>query len=125
MREPVPTRRVYTPARPEQPNRYGLDAWEDMMMARDERLTGHKRGQKVRLTAVSYISYDPHHPFLTFVLFPFVDGSNRSGRVRYEQRLVYKDSGIEFTCPPKSSESPVIIVPQARHVLYYSRTQVL
>ncbi|KAL1405356.1 hypothetical protein Q8F55_008987 [Vanrija albida] len=28
-----------------QPPRYGLDKWDDMMMARDERLTGSIRGQ--------------------------------------------------------------------------------
>ncbi|KAF7432807.1 hypothetical protein PC9H_004750 [Pleurotus ostreatus] len=27
------------------PGRYGVDKWEDMMMRRDERLTGHRRGQ--------------------------------------------------------------------------------
>ncbi|KAJ7018365.1 small secreted protein [Mycena alexandri] len=27
------------------PPRYGLERWDDMMMARDERLTGHLRGQ--------------------------------------------------------------------------------
>ncbi|OBZ70123.1 hypothetical protein A0H81_09658 [Grifola frondosa] len=28
------------------PVRYGLDPWDEMMMERDQRLTGHKRGQK-------------------------------------------------------------------------------
>lgn len=28
------------------PVRYGLDAWDEMMMERDRRLTGHFRGQK-------------------------------------------------------------------------------
>ncbi|KDQ64231.1 hypothetical protein JAAARDRAFT_27853 [Jaapia argillacea MUCL 33604] len=28
------------------PVRYGLDAWENMMMDRDKRLTGHLRGQR-------------------------------------------------------------------------------
>ncbi|GLB34209.1 putative small secreted protein [Lyophyllum shimeji] len=27
------------------PPRYHIDNWEDMMMRRDERLTGHRRGQ--------------------------------------------------------------------------------
>ncbi|RDB20154.1 hypothetical protein Hypma_012953 [Hypsizygus marmoreus] len=27
------------------PARYGIDNWDDMMMRRDERLTGNKRGQ--------------------------------------------------------------------------------
>ncbi|KAI0774573.1 small secreted protein [Fomes fomentarius] len=27
------------------PVRYHVDAWDDMMMDRDKRLTGHKRGQ--------------------------------------------------------------------------------
>ncbi|KAF7332590.1 Small secreted protein [Mycena kentingensis (nom. inval.)] len=27
------------------PPRYSLDSWEEMMMARDYRLTGHNRGQ--------------------------------------------------------------------------------
>ncbi|RPD66852.1 small secreted protein [Lentinus tigrinus ALCF2SS1-7] len=27
------------------PVRYNVDAWDDMMMDRDKRLTGHKRGQ--------------------------------------------------------------------------------
>ena len=30
------------------PVRYNLDAWDDMMMERDKRLTGHVRGQRVR-----------------------------------------------------------------------------
>ncbi|TXT04847.1 hypothetical protein VHUM_03930 [Vanrija humicola] len=30
-----------------QPPRYGLDKWDDMMMARDQRLTGSLRGQSV------------------------------------------------------------------------------
>lgn len=30
-----------------QPPRYGLDAWEQMMMERDRRLTGSLRGQRV------------------------------------------------------------------------------
>jgi len=29
------------------PIRYHLDAWEEMMMDRDKRLTGHERGQSV------------------------------------------------------------------------------
>lgn len=33
-----------------QPPRYGLDKWDDMMMNRDERLTGSKRGQSVRVS---------------------------------------------------------------------------
>ncbi|KAF9462003.1 small secreted protein [Collybia nuda] len=28
------------------PARYNIDNWDDMMMRRDERLTGHKRGQR-------------------------------------------------------------------------------
>ncbi|KAM6496208.1 small secreted protein [Amanita muscaria] len=28
------------------PPRYHVDRWEEMMMTRDERLTGHKRGQR-------------------------------------------------------------------------------
>ncbi|KAM5534794.1 hypothetical protein V8D89_011510 [Ganoderma adspersum] len=28
------------------PVRYNVDAWDDMMMDRDKRLTGHKRGQQ-------------------------------------------------------------------------------
>jgi len=28
------------------PARYGIDNWDTMMMQRDERLTGHKRGQR-------------------------------------------------------------------------------
>ena len=32
-----------------QPVRYDVDAWDDMMMDRDKRLTGHKRGQQVRV----------------------------------------------------------------------------
>lgn len=32
-----------------QPPRYRIDNWDEMMMKRDERLTGHKRGQTVRL----------------------------------------------------------------------------
>ncbi|KAL9713016.1 hypothetical protein Ac2012v2_004257 [Leucoagaricus gongylophorus] len=27
------------------PPRYNIDRWDEMMMQRDERLTGHKRGQ--------------------------------------------------------------------------------
>ncbi|KAJ6610382.1 small secreted protein [Mycena sp. CBHHK59/15] len=27
------------------PPRYGLERWDEMMMARDNRLTGHNRGQ--------------------------------------------------------------------------------
>jgi hypothetical protein len=34
---------------PSKPVRYNLDAWDEMMMKRDERLTGHLRGQTVRL----------------------------------------------------------------------------
>lgn len=30
--------------------RYRIDAWDQMMMDRDRRLTGHKRGQKVRFS---------------------------------------------------------------------------
>ena len=33
-----------------QPVRYNIDAWDEMMMDRDKRLTGHIRGQKVRPT---------------------------------------------------------------------------
>lgn len=29
------------------PTRYHIDTWDEMMMERDKRLTGHKRGQKV------------------------------------------------------------------------------
>lgn len=36
-----------------QPARYNIDNWDDMMMRRDERLTGHKRGQTVRLRSHS------------------------------------------------------------------------
>lgn len=31
-----------------QPVRYNIDAWDEMMMDRDRRLTGHSRGQKAR-----------------------------------------------------------------------------
>lgn len=31
-----------------QPVRYHLDAWDEMMLDRDRRLTGHERGQSVR-----------------------------------------------------------------------------
>ena len=31
-----------------QPVRHNVDAWDEMMMDRDKRLTGHKRGQQVR-----------------------------------------------------------------------------
>ncbi|KAJ3568816.1 hypothetical protein NP233_g5462 [Leucocoprinus birnbaumii] len=31
------------------PPRYQIDRWDEMMMNRDERLTGHKRGQTVCL----------------------------------------------------------------------------
>lgn len=30
-----------------QPARYGIDRWDEMMMERDRRLTGSKRGQSV------------------------------------------------------------------------------
>lgn len=30
-----------------QPPRYHIDRWDEMMMKRDERLTGHRRGQTV------------------------------------------------------------------------------
>lgn len=33
-----------------QPVRYGIDAWDEMMMDRDRRLTGHSRGQSVRVS---------------------------------------------------------------------------
>ncbi|KAF9238819.1 small secreted protein [Melanogaster broomeanus] len=32
------------------PVRYNIDAWEEMMMDRDRRLTGHLRGQKTDTT---------------------------------------------------------------------------
>ena len=32
-----------------QPVRHNVDAWDEMMMDRDKRLTGHKRGQQVRV----------------------------------------------------------------------------
>lgn len=32
-----------------QPPRYNIDNWEEMMMERDRRLTGHRRGQRVRV----------------------------------------------------------------------------
>ena len=35
-----------------QPVRYNVDAWDDMMMDRDKRLTGHKRGQQVCLSSM-------------------------------------------------------------------------
>ena len=31
-----------------QPPRYKIDTWDEMMMERDRRLTGHVRGQRVR-----------------------------------------------------------------------------
>jgi hypothetical protein len=36
---------------PHKPPRYHVDRWEEMMMRRDERLTGHRRGQSVRALA--------------------------------------------------------------------------
>ena len=33
-----------------QPIRYSIDAWDEMMMDRDKRLTGHSRGQSVRVS---------------------------------------------------------------------------
>ncbi|KAF8632305.1 hypothetical protein AX15_001930 [Amanita polypyramis BW_CC] len=33
------------------PPRYHVDRWEEMMMKRDERLTGHRRGQSDNPTA--------------------------------------------------------------------------
>ncbi|KAI0773388.1 hypothetical protein BC629DRAFT_1595155 [Irpex lacteus] len=36
------------------PIRYHLDAWDEMMLDRDERLTGHKRGQSVRLPMTAF-----------------------------------------------------------------------
>ncbi|PCH40973.1 small secreted protein [Wolfiporia cocos MD-104 SS10] len=33
------------------PPRYHIDAWEEMMMGRDKRLTGHQRGQTSNPTA--------------------------------------------------------------------------
>ncbi|KAH7102933.1 small secreted protein [Auriculariales sp. MPI-PUGE-AT-0066] len=33
------------------PPRYGIDNWDEMMMERDERLTGHNRGQSVNVRA--------------------------------------------------------------------------
>lgn len=56
--------------------RYHIDAWEEMMMDRDKRLTGHMRGQSVCLSLL----FD-HIPNLQrFVL----DGTNRTGRFCYK-----------------------------------------
>ncbi|KAF8874355.1 small secreted protein [Infundibulicybe gibba] len=33
------------------PIRYNIDRWDEMMMRRDERLTGHKRGQTANTVA--------------------------------------------------------------------------
>ncbi|KAI0091837.1 small secreted protein [Irpex rosettiformis] len=33
------------------PVRYHLDAWDEMMMDRDKRLTGHERGQSINTIA--------------------------------------------------------------------------
>jgi len=33
------------------PPRYHIDAWDEMMMDRDQRLTGHPRGQSTNPTA--------------------------------------------------------------------------
>ncbi|PAV21335.1 small secreted [Pyrrhoderma noxium] len=33
------------------PPRYSIDRWEEMMMERDRRLTGHRRGQRTDPTA--------------------------------------------------------------------------
>lgn len=41
---------------PQQPKRHTLDAWEGQMMERDRRLTGSKRGQRVRCLSFFLIS---------------------------------------------------------------------
>lgn len=38
-----------------QPVRYHLDAWDEMMMDRDKRLTGHERGQSVSCMTVALL----------------------------------------------------------------------
>ena len=35
--------------------RYGVDAWDEMMMDRDTRMTGHARVQTVRLAELEFI----------------------------------------------------------------------
>jgi hypothetical protein len=39
---------LFIPYVPHQPPRYHIDSWEEMMMDRDQRLTGHARKQTVR-----------------------------------------------------------------------------
>jgi len=38
----------FTPCASSQPPRYHIDSWEEMLMDRDQRLTGHARKQTVR-----------------------------------------------------------------------------
>jgi hypothetical protein len=38
----------FTPCTSSQPPRYHIDSWEEMLMDRDQRLTGHARKQTVR-----------------------------------------------------------------------------
>ncbi|KAF7352315.1 Small secreted protein [Mycena venus] len=42
------------------PPRYGLERWDEMMIARDYRLTGHNRGQTVRFTEFLSFRLDSH-----------------------------------------------------------------
>ncbi len=39
---------LFTPCGSFQPPRYHIDSWEEMLMDRDQRLTGHARKQTVR-----------------------------------------------------------------------------
>jgi hypothetical protein len=51
------------------PVRYHLDAWEEMMMDRDKRLTGHERGQSVCIRRI-IITFDLLSGFQTESIAP-------------------------------------------------------
>ncbi|KAH8828691.1 hypothetical protein DL96DRAFT_1014213 [Flagelloscypha sp. PMI_526] len=47
------------------PPRYNMDGWDRMMMERDRRLTGHKRGQKSTVEAPTSFSTNSAWPAKT------------------------------------------------------------
>ena len=73
-----------------QPARYHIDAWDEMMMDRDARLTGHRRGQKV----CSMLSMSLCSPMLNIRLYISVR-SYTSWRVRDIHRLAHRTGEID------------------------------
>lgn len=71
-----------------QPPRYHIDAWDEMMMDRDKRLTGHIRGQTVRplrmLTTRFKCANTGAVKYYT------------AGRICDEQRVVHRAVAIEY-----------------------------